>query len=88
MGARGRAYTFVTREEGKELTVIEKLINKQIEYKEFDGVQDSRPAPSQGPRQAPTAGAGAVTSAPTAPPPPTSTKTLGGKFKTKRRWRP
>ncbi|MFH1071573.1 MAG: DEAD/DEAH box helicase [Candidatus Glassbacteria bacterium] len=35
MGAAGKAFTFVTAEEGKQLTEVEKFINKQIE--EWDG---------------------------------------------------
>ena len=34
MGAAGKAFTFVTAEEGKQLTEVEKFINKQL--KEFE----------------------------------------------------
>jgi ATP-dependent RNA helicase DeaD len=37
MGATGKAFTFVTAEEGKELTEVEKLINKQIQQYQVEG---------------------------------------------------
>lgn len=37
MGASGKAYTFVTREEGPELTKIEMMINKQLVKLEVEG---------------------------------------------------
>lgn len=43
MGACGRAITLVTPEEGKELTEIEKLINKELGRKEFEGFVPSEP---------------------------------------------
>jgi ATP-dependent RNA helicase DeaD len=36
MGAAGKAYTFVTHNEGKQLTLVEKLINKQLDAWEKD----------------------------------------------------
>jgi ATP-dependent RNA helicase DeaD len=35
MGANGKAITFVTREEGKQITQIEKLINKMVEERTY-----------------------------------------------------
>lgn len=46
MGAFGRAYTFVTKEQGKELTEIEKLINKMIPQETIEGF-DCRPPPEE-----------------------------------------
>ncbi len=43
MGAAGKAFTFVTPSEGKELTQIEKLINKQLE--EYAQEPHVEPAP-------------------------------------------
>lgn len=43
MGAAGEAITFVTPEEGKGLTEIEKLINQQIDSREVEGFQASPP---------------------------------------------
>lgn len=37
MGAAGKSFTFVTPEEGKELTLVEKLIDKLLEEYHFDG---------------------------------------------------
>jgi ATP-dependent RNA helicase DeaD len=100
MGATGKAVTFVTREEGGELTQIEVLINKELKKLEVSGFSSS-PAPREhemriGPVEAvksvegqrqegePTAPAGA-----TRPAAATSTapRTLGGKFPISRRHR-
>jgi ATP-dependent RNA helicase DeaD len=43
MGADGVAIAFVTREQGKELTDIENLINKQLSEDGIDGFQAARP---------------------------------------------
>ncbi|RIK62028.1 MAG: ATP-dependent helicase [Planctomycetota bacterium] len=43
MGASGKAITFVTREEGPELTKIEKLINKEISQIDVPGFEPSPP---------------------------------------------
>ncbi len=43
MGACGHAYTFVTRDQGKELTEVEKLINKVIEPAQLEGFEPSPP---------------------------------------------
>jgi ATP-dependent RNA helicase DeaD len=50
MGRDGIAYTFVTREQGKELTAIEMFINQLIEPDRIDGFETSRKAESAGPR--------------------------------------
>ncbi len=41
MGAQGKAITLVTREEGKQLTDIEQLINCQIEECDYPGFKPS-----------------------------------------------
>ncbi|MCH7814180.1 MAG: DEAD/DEAH box helicase [Planctomycetes bacterium] len=92
MGARGRAFTFVTREQGKELTAIEVLINKQIEEMKFDGFTPSPPPESEErpvAAVAPSRNVAPVFSTPgdgTAPAqaPP---KTLGSKFRPRRKRR-
>jgi ATP-dependent RNA helicase DeaD len=96
MGAFGRAYTFVTKDQGKQLTEIEKLINKMIEPDKIDGFEPSPPPMEEGwaparPTEARKSrfeqsvfadtGPGALTAAP-----PVS-KTLGSKFKPARRRR-
>jgi ATP-dependent RNA helicase DeaD len=43
MGSFGKAIAFVTREEGKQLTEVEMLINKQIESDQIEGFQASPP---------------------------------------------
>lgn len=90
MGARGVAITFVTREQGKELTNIEKLINLEIAERTVPGfaprevkAEPVRPAePARVSRfKAPVfAGEGASSQAP----PP---KTLGSRFRPARRRR-
>ena len=96
MGAVGRAITFVTREEGKELTAIEMLINQQISPLEISGFEpsppprDGREAPSTQPATAAAdAPAGPIASAETPPVEPSAARprTLGGKFPVPRRFR-
>jgi len=43
MGAFGKAYTFVTPDEGEQLTRIEMLINKQLEKEQVAGFEPSPP---------------------------------------------
>lgn len=92
MGAFGRAYTFVTKDQGKQLTEIEKLINKMVEEDKMEGFEPSPPPLEEGwapprPTEAPKSRfeqsvfAGAATTAPAAP------KTLGSKFRPARRRR-
>ena len=45
MGAAGKAYTFVTREQGEELTKVEELINMIIRQATVEGFE-ARPTPS------------------------------------------
>jgi ATP-dependent RNA helicase DeaD len=55
MGSFGKAITFVTREEGKQLTEIELLINKQVTHEQYDDFV-ARPAPdADGPAAGPAA---------------------------------
>jgi ATP-dependent RNA helicase DeaD len=68
MGASGKAISFVTAEEGKELTKIEKLINRQIEELTYPGFRSG--GPHERPRAHAAAPAGPV--APQAPKPETS----------------
>ncbi|MFQ5414655.1 MAG: DEAD/DEAH box helicase [Phycisphaerae bacterium] len=87
MGARGAAITFVTRDEGKELTAVEKLINCEIAERRVDGfvprvLPEDRPAAE---RTGAAAGVGAPAAAATAT--RDTPKTLGGRFKPRRRRR-
>jgi ATP-dependent RNA helicase DeaD len=90
MGATGLAVTFVTREEGPELTKIEKLINKQLHQWDVPGFTPS-PAPRDshfGPRPHSPSQAPAVTPAPVAIAPRVTTgPNLAGKFPPRRRRR-
>jgi ATP-dependent RNA helicase DeaD len=45
MGAKGKAYTFVTREQGGELTKVENLINMIVPCRTLEGFEP-RPTPS------------------------------------------
>lgn len=91
MGAKGTAITFVTKEQGKEITNIEKLINQEIRIREIKGFVP-RPAPERvgraspgTPWSAPSPGAASSdTSTQTATKKP---KTLGGRFRPARRRR-
>jgi len=74
MGASGKAITFVSREEGRQLTEIEKLIDALIEETKYDSFNPSPP------REEP------ITVLPAAKPPKRSMG-LGGKFRTRRRRR-
>lgn len=90
MGARGRAYTFVTCEQGKELTEVEKLINKELKAREFDGFRPSAPPPEPEAQEAivstPSRYRAAVFSTPDSQGLPTGAprKTLGSKFRPRR----
>ncbi|MCK4658050.1 MAG: DEAD/DEAH box helicase [Phycisphaerae bacterium] len=93
MGACGKAITFVTPDQGKELTQIEKLINVLIEEKKYPGFvprvfeEDRPPQPEAAatPRyqQAVFSDRGPAGEAPRSAP----TKTLGSKFRPRRRRR-
>ncbi|MFQ5492432.1 MAG: DEAD/DEAH box helicase [Phycisphaerae bacterium] len=92
MGARGRAITFVTREEGKELTLVEKLINQEITKLTVEGfvprpIPQAPSVPEAPPharhREAVFSNPGQGGDLPAKAPP----KTLGSKFKTRRRRR-
>jgi ATP-dependent RNA helicase DeaD len=87
MGQRGVAITFVTREQGKELTQIEKLINREIPARIVAGFTASAtvPPPMERRERAPVSryaapvATGAVAQTAKLPP-----KTLGGRFRPKR----
>jgi len=92
MGAFGAAYSLVTGEEGRQLTEVEKLINKQIVEERMEGFvpraapepsAETRPSPPRSvPRHLQPVFAGS--------PPgevPAAAKTLGAKFRPARRRR-
>jgi ATP-dependent RNA helicase DeaD len=94
MGSSGRAITFVTREQGGELTEIEMLINKQIAKLEIEGFAPTSPPRESmdraGPHAAPqpvlqtaVASPAAAPAKPAAPAGPS----LSGKFPLSRRHR-
>jgi hypothetical protein len=62
MGAAGKAFMFVTREQGDELTKIESLINMVIPQAKLEG-WEPRPTPSDWTEGPP----GAMSSAPSKP---------------------
>lgn len=91
MGAGGTAITFVTKEQGKEITNIEKLINQEIPRREVKGFV-ARPAPERS--GGPSSGTPWSAPSPGAPSSDTPTqtatkkpKTLGGRFRPARRRR-
>jgi ATP-dependent RNA helicase DeaD len=59
MGAGGKAYTFVTRDQGEELTRVESLINMMIPQGEIEGFTPT-PPPSDWSDRPPTGGPGAA----------------------------
>jgi ATP-dependent RNA helicase DeaD len=97
MGAPGKAFTLVTSEEGKELTEIEKLINKEIRQYRIEGCRASvppqrvtEPPPVAAPDPATSRrySQPAFTDAPPAGSPQSAPrKTLGSKFRPARRRR-
>ena len=93
MGNLGRAISFVTREQGKQLTEIEILINKQIEQQLIPGFEPSPEPAERFERRtgfappAPAADRPGPMSAPVAPAEPAKPQRLGAKFKPMRRRR-
>ena len=90
MGARGVAITLVSREEGKELTNIEKLINLEIVERKVPGFKPRPPREEMLPRAAPppdggmqAVGTSTETSTATKPAP----RTLGGRHRPARKRR-
>jgi len=86
MGAKGVAITFITSEQGKELTAVEKLINRQIPRRSVpEFVASANRPPMDRPRSAPLSRYQApVLSAVGEAPAPSRPKTLGSRFRTKR----
>jgi superfamily II DNA/RNA helicase len=97
MGKKGKAYTFVGKEQGEELTRVESLINMEIRKGEVEGFEPS-PAPrdwtDEKPSNRPTGGQ-AQTTASQEPqmikipgidqPIPMPQKTMGSKIRRNRR---
>ena len=93
MGAPGRAITFVTREQGKELTLVEKLVNQELTPLDLEGfepsgaplkAEDPEPEPSFARFRKPVfSPADGSQDLPAKAPP----KTLGSKFRPRRRRR-
>jgi ATP-dependent RNA helicase DeaD len=91
MGARGVAITFVRGEQGKELTNIEKLINREVPRRDVRGFEpaeaqhrhdERRHRPERKPPEL-----AAATAGPSDAEPPKKPKTLGGRFRPSRRRR-
>ena len=90
MGHRGTAITFVTPEEGKELTNVEVLINREIPSRTVPGFTPSKPKePEERPPRHPDASRdnGATSAATTTAPAKARPKTLASKFRTSKRRR-
>ena len=93
MGAPGRAITFVTREQGKELTLVEKLVNQELTPLDLEGFEPSgAPLKAEEPEPEPSfarfrepvfSPADGAQDLPAKAPP----KTLGSKFRPRRRRR-
>lgn len=88
MGSFGKAITLVTREQGKQLTEIESLINKQVLQDTIEGFVSRPPREDfvQPGRELQPAHAG-VEAGPAEPPAAKAPRRLGGKFPTRRRRR-
>jgi ATP-dependent RNA helicase DeaD len=88
MGAEGKAVTLVTREEGRQLTQIEVMINRQIEECHYDGFKPSPPPERKPAEQIDTGAVVAARQAGFGSEGPTPVRrTLGGRFKPARRRR-
>ncbi len=98
MGSFGKAITFVTREQGSQLTEIERLINKEIEQQQIEGFvprsapDDYQSRPSTMPPARSRYAAPVFSEVPAAPTQETTEtvarpKRLGAKFKPARRRR-
>ena len=83
MGATGKAFTFVTRQQGEELTRVENLINMVIPTLKIEGFEE-RPEPNPGKFANPDA-PGEPSAPPTPPPPPAKPIGLGGRHPVRRR---
>jgi hypothetical protein len=93
MGAPGRAITFVTREQGKELTQVEMLVNQELTPLGVEGFEPSgAPPTAEEPKPEPSfarfrepvfSPADGSQDLPAKAPP----KTLGSKFRPRRRRR-
>lgn len=95
MGNFGKAITFVTREQGNQLTDIEQLINKEIPQERIEGFQskppprgleEDRPAGGRVPGPVPSSAVAESADTPVAEP-PARRKSLGGKHRPARRRR-
>lgn len=90
MGATGKAITFVSRDQGQELSEIEKLINKEISLLKVEGFDASPPPREESASSSETPVPGAPT-APTAKTPrdstPPANRALTGKYPLSRKRR-
>ncbi|HOA74061.1 MAG TPA: DEAD/DEAH box helicase [Phycisphaerae bacterium] len=88
MGSFGKAITFVGRDQGKQLTEIELLINKQIPQEKIEGFTPRPPREAETTYDQELQPAG-IQAAPEAPPPQPKppARRLGAKFPTRRRRR-
>lgn len=88
MGARGKAVTFVSREEGRQLTEVERLINKEVPEMKYPGYSPSQPRQQQERTvQVATGTAVAERQISSSGEAPKVRRTLGGRFRPKRRRR-
>jgi ATP-dependent RNA helicase DeaD len=92
MGATGRAITFVTPEQGKQITEVEKLINKIVEERRYEGFvprpkREERPAEPEEPAPMSRYAAPVSDVDEDERPAKTPPKTLGSKFRPIRRRR-
>lgn len=90
MGSFGKAISFVTREQGRQLTVIEQLINKEIKQENIEGFTPRPPREGyseQGGELAPAGAVAAEAAEPAAPEVKAPPRRLGAKFPTRRRRR-
>ena len=86
MGAAGKAYTFVTKEQGDELTRIENTINMVIPVDTVEGFEH-RPPPERGPMFPPKPEAMVTAESQKPPEPDKNSMRLGAKLPSRRRRR-
>ena len=86
MGAKGKAYTFISRDQGDELTKVENLINMLIPAMKIEGFEPS-PTPSDWIEEFPSAAQNEPEGAPQAPAEPARKLTIGSKIPLSRRHR-
>jgi ATP-dependent RNA helicase DeaD len=85
MGAEGKAFTFILRDQGDMLTRIEALINMEIAQDKVEGFEPRPPPRGDAPAGPRGPAPEAPPAAPATPPPPAKKLTIGSKIRRVRR---